>query len=244
MTPVSRYGSTPIGVTIRTSSPISRPASSTVSASITTSSSACGGSPVRSNGVVSGSHELPIVGAPPPEITSSVCGSITCAKPPTLPSAAATSGTACDICQDLLRDRVPLLASSPTTAGRDVLERVLRLHDDVGLREDVPEQVVERRQRGVGQDQRARDEARRPGRSPARSARAGPSSRGGSSARRATSHLSGTLRTSRPPATSSGRGRARPSDPASRPRSARRRGTRSGRRSSPRPGSWVTITIV
>ncbi len=94
MTPVSRYGSTPSGVTIRTSSPTSRPASSTVSASITTSSPACGGSPVRSNGVTSGSHELPIVGAPPPEITSSVCGSITCAKPPTLPSAAATPGNA------------------------------------------------------------------------------------------------------------------------------------------------------
>ena len=107
---MSRYGSTPSGVTIRTSSPISRPASSTVSASITTSFSACGGSPVSSKG--DADPTSPIVGAPPPEITSSVCGSITCA-------AAHTAVRRChtrqrlDIPEDLLRDGVPLLAPPP-----------------------------------------------------------------------------------------------------------------------------------
>ena len=68
------------------------------------------------------------------------------------------TGQRLDISQDLLRDRVPLLTSSPTTAGGDVLERVLRLHDDVGLREDVAEEIVERGQRGVGEHERSRDE--------------------------------------------------------------------------------------
>ena len=136
-------------------------------------------------------------------------------------------GHGLDICQNRLRDRVPLLASSPATARRDVLERVLRLHDDVGLREDVPEQVVERRQRGVGQDQRARDEAdaqddRQGGQRQADLPREEALQRGAP-------HL-------RSPATSSGRGRARPSDRASRPRSDRPRGTRSDPRSSLRPG--------
>ena len=226
MTPVSRYGSTPSGVTICTSSPISRPASSTVSASITTSSSACGGSPVRSNGVTSGSHELPIVGAPPPEITSSVCGSITCAKPPTLPLAAATSGTASTSARTSsgigFRSWPPpppppaamswnAFSACTTTSvfAKMSPNRSSNADSAVSVRTSVPETKP----------------------TPRTIARA-VSARRTFLARRlfsAARHISGLQRL-HPVEDAS-----RPSDRASRPRSARPRGTRSGPRSSRRP---------
>ena len=228
MTPVSRYGSTPSGVTIRTSSPSSRdPPPRRCPRRSRPRPSARGGSPVRSNGVTSGSHELPIVGAPPPEITSSVCGSITCAKPPTLPSAAATPGKAWTSARTSsgigFRSWPPpppppaamswnAFSACTTTSvfAKMSPNRSSNADSAVSVRTSVPETkptprtIAERRER---EPELPREEA----------------------LQRGAPHL-------RPPATSSGRGPSRPSGHASRPRSGRRRGTRSGRRTRRRSG--------
>jgi hypothetical protein len=63
-----------------------------------------------------------------------------------------------DVRQDLLGDRVALLRAAPAAPRPDVVERVLGLHDHVGPREDVAEEIVERGEGGVGEHERAGDE--------------------------------------------------------------------------------------